>query len=259
MRILGVIPARMAATRFPNKPMANILGIPMIGHCYNRSKFCSLIDQLFVATCDTEIFDYVVKIGGKAIMTSDKHERATERSAEALLNIEKVLIDQKFDIIVMIQGDEPLVDPRMIEEVIEPLLTSNKLVSNLMTKLNTKEEIENPNNVKVVFSKTNNALYMTREAIPSNKKYINELSYFRQLGLIAFTRDALLKFVSLKMTPLEIIESVDMNRFLENDISIYMKNTNLESDSVDDKLDLIRVEQKMKKDALFYKYKDIII
>jgi 3-deoxy-manno-octulosonate cytidylyltransferase (CMP-KDO synthetase) len=258
MKILGIIPARMAATRFPNKPMANLLGIPMIGHCYHRSKFCTLIDELFVATCDIEIYDYIKKIGGNAIMTSNKHERATERTAEALLNIEQIIPNKKFDIVVMIQGDEPLVDPRMIEEVIDPLITSGKSISNLMSILKTKEEIENPNNIKVVVSKKNNALYMSREAIPSNLKYTKDIVYFRQLGLIAFTRESLMNFVSLQTTTLENIESVDMNRLLENDIPIYMKKTCLESDSVDDKIDLARVQEKMKNDRLFNVYKNLI-
>jgi 3-deoxy-manno-octulosonate cytidylyltransferase (CMP-KDO synthetase) len=253
MKILGIIPARMAATRFPNKPMANILGVPMIGHCYFRSKFCEMLDDLYVATCDEEIKEYIDSIDGNVIMTSDKHERATERTAEALLNIEKIN-NTKYDIIVMIQGDEPLINPKMIEEVIQPLLNGKRHVSNLMSILKSTDEIENPNNVKVVISKQNNALYMSREPIPSIKKYKSKLDFYRQLGLIAFSRDSLLKFISLETTPLEIIESVDMNRFLENEISIYMKITNYDSDAVDDKSDLARVVDKMNNDDLFKKY-----
>ena len=105
MKILGVIPALMAATRFPNKPMARIAGIPMIAHCSIRSSLSSILDYVYVATCDKVIVDYIEAIGAKAIMTSDKHERASERTAEALLNIEHELKDTHFDIIVMIQGD----------------------------------------------------------------------------------------------------------------------------------------------------------
>ena len=254
MKILGVIPARMAATRFPDKPMARIAGIPMIAHCSIRSRLSSVLDYVYVATCDKVIVDYIEGIGAKAIMTSDKHERATERTAEALLKIEQELMDIHFDIIVMIQGDEPLIDPEMINEVVKPLLRGDKMVSNLMSILTESEEINNSNNVKVVTDLKGNALYMSREPIPSSKKYSASFPTFRQLGLIAFSRDALLKFVSLETTQLEIIESVDMNRFLEHGIPIQMTITEFETDAVDNPEDLIRVESKMLKDQLFKTY-----
>ncbi len=254
MKILGVIPARMAATRFPNKPLADILGMPMIGHCYFRSKLCTLFDEVYVATCDEPVKQYIESVGGKAVMTADVYERASERSAEALLNIEKEL-GKTFDIVVMIQGDEPLLDPGMIREVIEPLLDGTKLVSNLMVPLTTYDECLNPNNVKVVTDINMNAMYMSREAIPSKKKFKGEIKSYRQLGLIAFSREALLKFVNLETTPLEIIESVDMNRFLENGIPIQMLVSKYEADSVDTPEDLVRVSAKMGKDNLYVSYK----
>ena len=251
MKILGIIPARMAATRFPNKPMAEILGIPMIGHCYLRSKLCSLFDDLYVATCDKSIVNYIDSIGGKAIMTSEKHERASERTAEALLKIEELQNNKLFDIVVMIQGDEPLVEPGMLEEVIKPLLKGDKEVSNLMSLLRTKEDINNPNNVKTLVDIFGDAIYMSREPIPSTSKYSKEIEVYRQLGLIAFSRSSLLKFVSLLPTKLEIIESIDMNRFIENRVPIHMVLTSYEVDSVDVPEDLIRVEEKMKKNELY--------
>jgi 3-deoxy-manno-octulosonate cytidylyltransferase (CMP-KDO synthetase) len=250
MKILGVIPARMAASRFPGKPLAPIAGIPMLGHCYLRSKHCSLIDELYVATCDEVIVQYIAGIGGKAVMTSDVHERASERTAEALVNIE-ALLNTRFDIIVMLQGDEPLVDPEMLNEVIQPLLEGDKRVSNLMTVMHTDEERNDPNNVKVVVDIYGDALYMSREPIPSGKKFSGDREVYRQLGLIAFTREALLTFISLKTSTLEIIESVDMNRFLENRVPIHMELTHHEADAVDTPADLLRVEAKMKNDAFF--------
>ncbi len=254
MKILGVIPARMAATRFPNKPLADILGMPMIGHCYFRSKLCTLFYEVYVATCDESIKKYIESVGGKAVMTSEVHERASERSAEALLNIEKEL-GKTFDIVVMIQGDEPLLDPDMIREVIEPLLDGTKPVSNLMVPLTTYDECLNPNNVKVVTDINLNAMYMSREPIPSKQKFKGEIKSYRQLGLIAFSREALLKFVNLKTTPLEIIESVDMNRFLENGIPIQMLVSKYEADSVDTPEDLVRVSCKMELDNLYASYR----
>lgn len=254
MRILGIIPARMSATRFPNKPLASIQGIPMIGHCYLRCKMCSLFDDLYVATCDQAIVDYINSIDGNAVMTSDIHERASERTAEALLKIEEIN-NIEYDIIVMIQGDEPLVDPEMMNIAINPLLSGQNQVSNLMKALHTQEDVDNPNHVKVVVDVFGNALYMSREPIPSNKKYKGRIDAYRQLGLIAFTRNALLKFVALTPSSLEIIESVDMNRFLENKIPIRMVETKFEADSVDTLEDLVRVEKKMLSDELFKKYK----
>lgn len=255
MKIIGIIPARMAATRFPNKPMALIEGMPMIGHCYFRSKMCGLLDEVYVATCDKEIYEYISSVGGKAIMTSNMHERATERSAEALLNVEKEIPDITYDIVVMIQGDEPLINPLMINEVIEPLLTGKNEVSNLMARLKDLIEAENPNFVKVVTASNGRALYLSREPIPSPTKFNKEIEYFRQLGLIAFTREAILSYVKLPTTRLEIIESVDMNRFLENLVSIQMSVTDFEADSVDTIEDLIIVADKMKSDSLYSKYK----
>jgi 3-deoxy-manno-octulosonate cytidylyltransferase (CMP-KDO synthetase) len=250
MKVLGVIPARMAASRFPGKPLASIAGIPMIGHCYFRSRACGLIDELFVATCDAAIIDYMESIGGKAVMTSDVHERASERTAEALLRVEEIT-GMHFDIILMIQGDEPLVEPDMLAETIEPLLQGSKMVSNLMTLMKTDEERDDPNNVKVVVDREGRAMYMSRENIPSKKKYTGNIDVYRQLGLIAFTREALLKFVALETSTLEKIESVDMNRFLENAIPVHMRLTDFEADAVDTPADLARVQEKMKTNIFF--------
>lgn len=255
MKILGVVPARMAASRFPDKPMKMIQGMPMVEHCYLRSAMCPLLDDIVVATCDKSILEYIIENGGKAVMTSDKHERATERTAEALTVLEKQYPDNHYDIIVMIQGDEPLIDPEMIVQVINPLLNGKANVSNLMVSLITEEEVNNPNNVKVVIGINGNALYMSREPIPSKEKFKGQINYFRQLGLIGFTREALLDFIALETTELEKIESVDMNRFLENGISIHMVETKFEVDAVDTPDDLIRVEEKMKNDKLYLKYK----
>jgi 3-deoxy-manno-octulosonate cytidylyltransferase (CMP-KDO synthetase) len=255
MKKIGIIPARMASSRFPGKPMKKILGIPMIEHCYVRSKMCLDLDEIYVATCDQEIYQYINSIGGKAVMTSNVHERATERAGEALLKIEKKE-NTMYGIVIMIQGDEPLVHPQMLSKMITPLINYNNIeVTNLMVRLYEPEEISSADIVKVVVNHNNKALYMSREAIPSNRNYNSKVNYFRQLGLIAFKRDAIINFISLDPTKLEIIESVDMNRFLENDITINMIETNLSVDGVDTPQDLIRVEKKMKKDELYKLYK----
>tara|TARA_B100000780_G_C21113781_1_gene450350 strand:- start:1146 stop:1931 length:786 start_codon:yes stop_codon:yes gene_type:complete len=253
--IVGFIPARMSATRYPNKPMELIQGIPMVGHVYYRSKMANLLTEVYVATCDKEIFDYVESIGGKAIMTSDEHERASDRCAEALLEIESNG-GSKIDLAIMIQGDEPMIMPEMINQVTKMLLEdSNLLVSNLMAKLTSEEDKQNGNNVKVVTDCKGHALYMSREAIPSSKKFSDEIDSYKQLGLIGFTGQMLVNFTKLKPTPLEIIESVDMNRVLEHGHKIKMAITEFDTDAVDIPSDLTRVNLKMKSDTLFQKYK----
>ena len=254
MKNIAIIPARMSATRYPGKPMIDILGIPMIGHCYFRTKMSSSIDIVYVATCDEIIFNYVKSIGGNAVMTSNTHVRATERTAEALLIVENQL-NIKFQNIVMIQGDEPLVYPDQIDDSLSVFSVDNIKVSNLMKKLESIDDVNNPNNVKVVFNQNFDALLMSRSKIPSDTKFDGTINYYRQLGLIAFKRDYLLRFIELKPSMLELIESVDMNRFLENNISIKMIETLHEVDAIDVPSDLNRVEIKMKKDKLFKKYR----
>ena len=117
MNIIGIIPARMESSRYPGKPLARIHGIPMIGHCYLRAKMCSLLDSVYVATCNQEVVDYITSIGGKAIMTANTHERASDRAAEAMLKAES-LTGKRTDVAVMIQGDEPMLTPEMLEAVL---------------------------------------------------------------------------------------------------------------------------------------------
>ena len=116
MKAIAIIPARMGSSRYPGKPMAKIHGVPMIGHCYHRTKLCNDLMDTYVATCDDEIHDYIISIGGKSIMTSDIHERATDRTAEAMLKIEE-MIGENIDIVVMVQGDEPMVDHIVIDKI----------------------------------------------------------------------------------------------------------------------------------------------
>ena len=216
MNIISIIPARMNSSRFPGKPLAKINGIPMVGHCYFRSKMCESITETYVATCDHEIKEYINSINGKVIMTSTKHERATDRTAEAMISIEKQT-GVKTDIVVMIQGDEPMIEPKMITAAIKPLLDDQEIfVTNLMSKIRDIKEFNDPNEVKVVVNNNNDALYFSREPVPSLKKYQGEAQMYKQVCVIPFQRDFLLEFNNIKQTPLEIIESIDMLRILEN-------------------------------------------
>jgi len=243
MNIIGIIPARMASSRCPGKPMERINGIPMIGHVFYRSRLSSVLDDVYVATCDSAIRDYITSIGGRAIMTSPAHERASDRVAEAL------------DIVVMIQGDEPMLLPEMIEEAIRPMLTDPEVeVTNLMAPLEGIEEHEDPNEVKVVVDLNSDALYFSREAIPSRRKGAVIVPMFKQVCIIPFRRNFLRTYLNLTPTPLEQIESVDMLRVLEHGYKVRMVVTLHRTYSVDTPEDLRFVEQLMKGDPLVSRY-----
>jgi 3-deoxy-manno-octulosonate cytidylyltransferase (CMP-KDO synthetase) len=254
MKIIGIIPARMASSRCPGKPMERINGIPMIGHVFYRSRLSSVLDGVYVATCDTEIRDYITSIGGRAIMTSPAHERASDRVAEALDIIEKER-GSRLDIVVMIQGDEPMLLPEMIEEAIRPMLTDPEVeVTNLMAPLEGIEEHEDPNEVKVVVDLNSDALYFSREAIPSRRKGAVTVPMFKQVCIIPFRRNFLRTYLNLSPTPLEQIESVDMLRVLEHGYKVRMVVTPHRTYSVDTPEDLRFVEQQMKGDSLVSRY-----
>lgn len=254
MKIIGVIPARMASSRFPGKPLANIRGIPVVGHVYFRSKMSETLDEVYVATCDKEIFDYVESIGGKVIMTASSHERCTDRIAEAAKKIE-AMISSQVNIVVNIQGDESMVFPEMIDEAVEPMLKDNSIVTtNLMALMKTRKEHEDPNVVKVVVDKNNYALYFSREPIPSWKKGADQVPMLKQVPVIPFRRDFLFKFTQLEPTPLEKIEAVDMLRVIEHGYKIKMVLTRFETYGVDTPEDLCFVEERMKTDLLVKRY-----
>lgn len=255
MNVVGIIPARIGSSRFPGKPLALIQGIPMIGHCFLRSKMCSELSEVYVATCDREIHDYVVSIGGKAVMTSSDHERASDRTAEAMLKIERASGVQ-IDIVVMIQGDEPMIVPEMISASLEPFDNQSVNVVNLMANLTSVEEFEDPNEVKVVVNNNNEALYFSREPIPSRKKGAHRVPMLKQVCIIPFRRDYLLKFNQIDQGELEQAESVDMMRVLEVGDKVHMVHTPYETYSVDTPDDLAHVDRLMHADKLIGHYQN---
>jgi len=255
MKTIGIIPARIASTRFPGKPLAPICGIPMVGHILIRSRMAQSLDGVYVATCDTAVKEYVSTLGGTGIMTSDRHERATDRTAEAMTKIEKET-GTHVDIVVMIQGDEPLVTPALIDALVRPMKEEPSIqITNLITTIDSDEEFNSPNAVKIVIDTAGNALYFSREPIPSQKKYTGSVPRLKQLGIIAFRRSLLLKFNDLEPTPLEKIESVDMLRVLEHGLKIRTVMFPDKIYSVDTPEDLAYVESIMKNDPLFRKYR----
>ncbi|MBI5677952.1 MAG: 3-deoxy-manno-octulosonate cytidylyltransferase [Planctomycetes bacterium] len=233
MNIIGIIPARMASSRFPNKPMAKILGIPMIGHVYHRCKMCKQLNDVWVATCDQEIYDYVESIGGRAVMTANTHERASDRCVEAVLNIEDQF-GTHIDIMAMIQGDEPMVYPEMIKEALQPMLDDPEvLITNLSGEIKSQDDFDDPNQVKVVVDKFGNALYFSREPIPSRKKYSGKVPMFKQVPIIPFRRNFLIAYNRMEQTPLKLVESIDMMRIIEHGLQIRMVHTQFITLAVD--------------------------
>lgn len=253
MKSIIIIPARMGSSRFPGKPMEKIAGMPMIGHCYHRAKLADKYDAVAVATCDSEIFDYIESQGGKAVMTSLTHDRATDRTAEALQKIEAET-GERYDIIVMLQGDEPTVVPETLNLLLPPFADPEISIANIISPFETTEAFGDVNNVKVVFGTDMNALYFSREMIPSPWKGQDGLPRFMQVGIIGFRREVLNWFQSIPQTPLEQIESVDMNRVLENGKTIKLVVNPAAMLGVDTPEELKTVERQMLKDGITMQY-----
>ena len=250
MKIIAVIPARMGSSRFPGKPLAPILGRPMVEHVYRRTLLCKTLSDVFVATCDKEIFESVEAFGGKAIMTSPSHERASDRVAEAA-------VDMDCDVVVMVQGDEPLTHPQMIEESLAPFLSGDEKVAcvNLTARITGQTEFEDRNTIKVVVDKDGFALYMSREPIPTRQiQNFGQIPAFKQVCIIPFAAYALQEFSRLEPTPLEVAESVDMMRFIEHGRKVKMVETSFSTHAVDHPTDLELVEGLLRQDPLAQKY-----
>ena len=249
MKIIGIIPARMGSSRFPGKPLARICGCPMIEHVYRRSLMCKILDAVYVATCDQEIKEATNKFGGGATMTSDAHKRATDRVAEAAERLDA-------DIIVMIQGDEPMILPQMIELALQPLLNESSTVcTNLVAPIRSEEEFEDRNTVKVVMAKNGDALYFSREPIPARHQLpFGQFPVYKQVCVISFRKEFLLDYSGLEPTPLEQAESIDMLRAIEYGFPIRLVKTDAVTYSVDTLEDLERVETLLNSDPLIQLY-----
>jgi len=244
MKSIAIIPARMGSSRFPGKPLAKILGKPMIGHVWERVSRSRSLAATVVATCDAEIRDYVTSIGGTAIMTSDRHERASDRCAEALLKAEE-MNGTRYDVVVMVQGDEPMTHPGMIDEALAPLAADASVkITNLLGTISDAAEFEDRNCIKVVCDLKGDALYFSREPIPSRFRS-QAIPMGKQICIIPFQRDFLLEYTELPPTPLETAESVDMLRILEHGRKVRMIPTAHSTRAVDTPEDLCRVEQEM--------------
>lgn len=254
MNVIAVLPARMGATRFPGKPLAEIHGMPMIGHCYLRTRMAGGLSATYVATCDDVIADYVRSIGGEVVMTADTHNRATDRTAEALEKVEAET-GRTVDVVIMIQGDEPLIQPGDVEAMIRHFDDPAVEIVNIMGRIRSEEDFRDVNNVKVVVDRNMDALYMSREPIPSDWKGGAGAPRFMQIGAIAFRREVLLRFNQTPETLLEQAESVDMNRVLESGGKIRMVITETAMLGVDTEAELRTAEALLLDDAVFATYR----
>ncbi len=254
-KIIAVIPARMGSSRLPGKVLLPILGMPMVGHCYFRTRLCEFFDDVYIATCDEDVKEYAESIGARVIMTANTHERAMDRTAEAVSKIEEET-GMAVDIVVQMQGDEPMVTKEMLDSAIQKMIADSSInIMNLVTPITEQRDLEIPDTLKVVTDLAGNMLYYSRSCIPyDTKKYNGSIPYLKTLGIHLFRKDFLYEFQRMAPTPLEIIESTDMLRILENGKKIATHTTEVQICAVDTEADLKFVEEKMRQDPLVGTY-----
>ena len=251
-KTIVVIPARMASSRFPGKPLAGILGLPMIEHVRRRALLAEGIDEVVVATCDQEIIDAVTENGGRAVMTADTHERSTERVEEAMGALEG-------DVVVVAQGDEPLLIPESLQQVSAPFQGDGSLESvSLLSPLEGEADYGNPNIVKAACDNSGYILFYSRAAIPFYQK-AGTCPIYRETGIRAFRRDFLHEYVHLPETPFERVESVDMLRLLEHGHRVLGVPTGYATMGVDHPEDVAIAEEAIAKDEMQRKLYERIV
>lgn len=232
MRILGVIPARYGSSRFPGKPLIDLKGKTMIQRVYEGAGKSQLLTKLVVATDDQRIFDEVKRFGGEVVMTSADHQTGTDRCAEAL-----TLLNESFDVVINIQGDEPLVDPRQLDSLLSVFNDPAVEIGTLASRTITEEDLLNPNRIKLVVNHEHKALYFSRSAIPNfaNAKtvYLEAYPYLRHIGLYAYRSDVLKEISSLELTALEQVESLEQLRWLFHGYSVKVVETEIETPNID--------------------------
>lgn len=255
MKIFGIVPARMAASRFPGKPLYPILGRPMIEHVFRRAEKFSKWDGLCLATCDAEIEDFARTLKIPVVMTSSHHTRCLDRVAEAAAKSAVRINDH--DLVVCVQGDEPMLHPNMIEAVIQPLVEdAKKACTVLAMEIHDKEQFQNPDTVKIVHNASHEVLYTSRAPVPYCKgEFSRELGARRIYGIFAFRWKYLQAFTAGSETRLERLESCDSNRILDADYAQHIAPYPYQpSFSVDSPSDIEQVETHLKQDPLYGTY-----
>ena len=240
MNILAIIPARYASTRFPGKPLVLINGKTMIRNVYERVS--EIIDNVIIATDDYRIENEAKSFNANYVMTSKHHKSGTDRCAEALLNYEK-LTNKKFDAVINIQGDEPFIEAEHITKVLNIIQKKETQIASLVKKIDTNEDIFNPDKPKVVINKNNGAIYFSRSPIPyirdtKKEDWHKRHTFYKHIGIYAYKCNVLSEITKLKQSSLEVAESLEQNRWIENNYTITIDYTELESLSIDTKEDL---------------------
>jgi len=238
MKFVAVIPARWQSSRFPGKPLALLNNKPIIQHVYENVLNSGIFEQVIVATDSQNIFDAVHAFGGSAQMTSSDHHSGTDRVAEVCQNID-------FDIVVNVQGDEPFISAEPLKLLTDAFHDPQVKVASLMHLIFGK--IDDHNRVKVVCDNQENALYFSRSVIPCNRDFNPEAHYYGHVGVYAFRKESLFKFIELPPAKLENIEKLEQLRLLENGIKIKMIETNYSGIGIDTPEDLAQAEKKFQK------------
>jgi 3-deoxy-manno-octulosonate cytidylyltransferase (CMP-KDO synthetase) len=247
MKFIGIIPARYASTRFPGKPLADMAGKPMIQRVYEQVQ--GLLDAVYVATDDQRIYDAVTAFGGKVVMTGEHHQSGTDRCYEAYLKIrneELGMKDEGEDVVINIQGDEPFIQQAQIEALKACFEDKNTQIATLVkafTEVDGIEALMNPNSPKVVLNKNSEALLFSRSVIPYKRgaecaDWLKTHTYYKHIGLYAYRAEVLKEITSLQQTPLELTESLEQLRWLENGYRIKVGITTQETIGIDTPEDL---------------------
>jgi 3-deoxy-manno-octulosonate cytidylyltransferase (CMP-KDO synthetase) len=242
MKVLGIIPARYASTRFPGKPMVDIGGKPMIQRVYEQCVKCPSLDEVIVATDDERILNHVLSFGGKAVMTAAHHQSGTDRSAEV------AALYPDFDIIVNIQGDEPYIDPVQITKLAACFTAPDTQIATLIKRITVAADLHNVNSPKVIINKQAEAIYFSRAPIPylrgqDPRQWLEHFTYFKHIGIYGFRSDVLQQVTCLPISSLEKAESLEQLRWIENGYRIKVAETDLETQAVDTPADLDKLPQ----------------
>ncbi|MBP3425802.1 MAG: 3-deoxy-manno-octulosonate cytidylyltransferase [Rikenellaceae bacterium] len=240
MKFLSIIPARYASTRFPGKPLAQILGKPMIQWVYERTS--AHFADTWVATDDQRIYNAVEAFGGRVVMTSDSHRSGTDRIAEALETIERIT-DTHYDVVINVQGDEPLIAGDHLQTIAALFDQPSTQIGTLVKPFAQGEDIFNPNSPKVVMTADNRALYFSRSVIPhlrgaEPESWQTQHTYYKHIGMYAYRAEVLREITRLPQSPLELAESLEQLRWLENGYTVRVGVTSVETISVDTPEDL---------------------
>jgi len=243
MKVIGIIPARYASTRFPAKPLIDIAGQTMIQRVYQQAKHASSLDEVIVATDDQRIFDHVKSFAGNVIMTDAAHQSGTDRCAEVIQNI------SGFDIAINIQGDEPFIDPQQIDLLVSCFKNESIDIATLVRKVDNNEELFNENKPKVVLSNTGKAIYFSRQAIPFLRgvhpdNWLGHRPYYNHIGIYGYRTNVLKEISTLPVSDLEQMESLEQLRWIDNGYTIQTAVSTHSNDAIDTPEDLENIMRK---------------